>query len=420
MIEKKLISSILNNNILYDSFKPLKIKIADNECRYILTLIELIKKTHGKWSNDLITDYITEKKDFDLYKYFEILDLCKHEDNFKVYIDKLLKRDLEVDILNYISSLKRTEKNYIEIKIEIENIISSKKNIEEIEIRDIKEICRETVEKMKKDYLPLKLFSAIDFLDDNQRGYDPTDYVIIASGESVGKTSFIIDCIVKQLRNEMKIAFFECEMSIEKIFQLTVSNISGVPSHNIEHNKLTDPERVEVVRGLEKIYDSNLYLFDDVTNWEIVKKRIMILKKEKNIDVVYIDYLHYLRVDGLKNEYERLEYISKDIKALTRQLKIPIICLATLNKEGKFAEEPELWHIKGNGDIGYDADIAIFLKTLNKAVYGDDDKRLIGFYVRKNRNGKQGVFNQIFDTTKRKFSKTDMQYEKRGKKNDNK
>jgi replicative DNA helicase len=192
-------------------------------------------------------------------------------------------------------------------------------------------------------------------------------------------------------------------MSRKKLYQLLACNIAGIDSNLIDLKTIDERQKELYIDALTKIYDKELYIDDSTRSWEEIKNKIKIFKKERNIEIVYLDYMQYLRVKDVKLAYERLEIISSDTKELNKKLQIPICHIVTLNREGKKEAEPQSYHIKGNGDIEYDADIIILLKTINEKIEGDANKRFVQFFVKKNRNGRRGDFNMIFKTDVRRF-----------------
>lgn len=183
-------------------------------------------------------------------------------------------------------------------------------------------------------------------------------------------------------------------------------NLSEIDTLKIDLNLLTTIEKDKFIRkGVEKLYNKPLFIDDQSRYWNDIRRKIKMLKKKENIDIVYIDYLQYIRVKDIRTSYERLEEVSSGIKNLAKELEIPIVVIAALNRAGKSEDEPRNSHIKGNGDIEYDADIICLLKTVTMAIDGDSNKRQVDRKITKNRNGKLSKESMIFYPAVRKYKR---------------
>jgi len=274
------------------------------------------------------------------------------------------------------------------------------------EIKDIKDNCVSMIEGLQEGKKVHKIYSGISHLDNSQNGYDTTDYIVLAAGQSTGKTSYVLSLILQQIKNNIKVGFFTCEMKKQKIVNLLSCSLAGIDCNKYELNQLSNAEKDKIISVNERLYEKPLYIDDSTRDWDIMKKKIKYAALVKECDIIYIDYLQYLRTKRARTLYDRLEIVSQEIKDLAKAIETPIVTVAALNREGKKAERPPTANdLKGNSDIEYDADKIILMHTLQQAIDGDYSKRLVEFIVDKNRNGKLGKYRMEFNCALRRFEK---------------
>ena len=393
-IEEKFLSIILNNPELYDDFSQYDNKFKDAGCRILYEILQEIYKKYNKIEKDLIVDHIQTANSFDVMKFYKIYDSECFPDNYRSYLALYLTEGLKDDIKRYINQ-NLIDKNFIDIKYDIEGILNNTSNLYTDDIKDSKADCRELINNLNNDVLPDRIYSSIFSLDNNQRGYSKTDFVLWGATESTGKTSLIINSIPKQLQKGLRIGFISCETKMIDLRNLIACNMAEIDSNKVINRNMNENEKRLYLAALNMLYEQPLFIVDKLNDWFDIKQAIKILKRTYNIDIVYIDYLHYIRHKKIQDQYSRLEEISKGVKSSCTELEIPHVCIVILNKTGDTDEPPQCRHIKGNNDIQYDADIIILLKTFQDNIEGDYNRRIVDFYFRKNRNGKKGYSERM-------------------------
>jgi replicative DNA helicase len=404
MIHEKLLGIVINNPDLWREFSTNGNLFKNEHLKRLYEICDIVYKKYDKIHKDLIVNYINENGNFDIEKFYEVYDSECYDTNYKSYLKKYIEDDLIYKLRSYINQDLK-DKSYIDIKYDIKEIIENVNEVDKEKTKNPQEDCYKMLEDLK-DGVPIKKIpSGIDFIDTHQRGYKLNDYVIIGATESTGKTSLIINSMVKQLKTDLRIGFISCEMKRDEINRLIVCNMSGIDNLKVEDKLMTEVEKDRYLHAIENYYTKNIFIEDSLNEWEDIRQKIKVLKKEENIDIVYIDYLHYIRHKKFTSTQDRLENISKGIKTSCKELDIPHVCIVILNKIGAGEGAPDILHIKGNNEIGYDADIAILLKTFNDAVEGNFNERLVDFYYRKNRGGKRGFERQVYFPAFRRFQK---------------
>jgi len=263
------------------------------------------------------------------------------------------------------------------------------------------------------------LSTGFDKLDDmTDGGFHPTDFVIIAARPSIGKTAFATSIIQNMVLppNNYKVAFYSLEMSGVQVTQRLISSISRVPLKIIrDANFHGDKDRNfnAVFTAAGKLYDtsaknSNLFLYE-IPNMKLsdIKTTARRLYKEENIQCIFIDYIGLIESGLPANtaRFEQVAYVSRNLKALARELNIPVVALCQVSREAEGANnEPQLNNLRDSGSIEQDADMVMFLhrnrkvdlNTLEKDMDGKPTLQRTKVIIAKQRNGETGDFHTGF------------------------
>ncbi|HIW20790.1 MAG TPA: replicative DNA helicase [Candidatus Dorea intestinavium] len=235
-------------------------------------------------------------------------------------------------------------------------------------------------------------------LDYKLSGLQPSDLIIVAARPSMGKTAFVLNIAqYVAVRKKKAAAIFSLEMSKEQLVNRLLALESQVNSQGIRSGQLKDHEWEKLIEGAGDIGKSGLIL-DDTPSISITELRSKCrkYKLEYDIGVIFIDYLQLMSGNiGKKNDNRQQEIsdISRALKALARELNIPVIALSQLNRsvELRTDKRPMLSDLRETGAIEQDADVVMF-------IYRDDyynkDSELKGqaeIIIAKQRNGPTGT-----------------------------
>jgi replicative DNA helicase len=409
MLEHNLLGVVINNPILFENLKEHGNIFADDLSIKLYDIIDTLHKKNSGFTRDSIINYITEQRNFPLNEFYKIYDSEFEEEKYIIHLNDILARNLVRKVNIYGHQLNdRKDESIHEIKATMQAFIDNIKLPEEKNIQDTKDACYKLIEKLKQGFQIPKVHSAIEAIDDMQRGYKKTDFILIAAGESVGKTSYIIQRIIKQAQEGVKVGLISCEMESDEIYQLMACSLAGVDNLKLELNELSEVEKDKFINALERMYELPIFIVDELDQWDDVKGNIITMKQDFNVDMVYVDYLQM--IDEPKNQDNDSRYTSKNLKKLAKKLKIPICALCAITKEGKKDEEPETAHIRGNGKIANDADVVIMMKTINESVGNNGNARLLRFFVKKNRGGRRLNYDMIFNCPMRRFVNPKLWY----------
>ncbi len=200
-------------------------------------------------------------------------------------------------------------------------------------------------------------------------GWQKGDMIILAARPSVGKTALGMNFAFNAaIQGRVPVAFFSLEMSAEKVMERLVSNRANVAGDKIQTGYINGNERVKIASAMEEISKLELF-FDDTPNaklGEIVAKATRLKKIHPNLGLIVIDYLGLITYGDNSNlnvRQQEVSLVSRSIKALARTLRVPIICLAQLNRDTEKNEGkvPSLANLRESGSIEQDADIIMLM-----------------------------------------------------------
>lgn len=249
-------------------------------------------------------------------------------------------------------------------------------------------------------------FSVLDKYSNG--GLSPEDYVIIAARPSIGKTAFAISMMLNMINDNRKVAFFSLEMPADKIAKRLLSMVSRVPASRINTAQFIDEDFDRFSNAADRLYSKAdcLYIVD-VPNISMtdLRGKARTLKKEKGIEAVVIDYIGLISLPNAKSDmptHERVSQISKGLKSLARELKVPFVVLCQVSRDSE-EKAPILSNLRDSGSIEQDADMVCFLhrkrslteeeKLKNaKDNEGRPTLQVTKMIVAKNRDGETGEF----------------------------
>lgn len=210
--------------------------------------------------------------------------------------------------------------------------------------------------------------SGITLLDRKLGGFRGDELTVIAGRSGMGKTSFALNLTVAALKQKKAVCFFSLEMSKEQLLQRLVCMRAGVEPELVRNGEVTPQQMTSLIEAKEysqREYEKTLTIFDRpaVTVSEI-KADCRLMKRKKQCDMIIIDHLNLVRPENPRaTAVEGLTQITGALKALTKELKIPVILLCQLNRavESQEDKRPSLKDLRGSGSIEQDAEQVIFL-----------------------------------------------------------
>ncbi|MBQ6362848.1 MAG: replicative DNA helicase [Lachnospiraceae bacterium] len=265
--------------------------------------------------------------------------------------------------------------------------------ISEIVVRAINRISE--VSKVKGNVTGIA--SGFHDLDQMTAGFQPSDLILLAARPSMGKTAFVLNVAsYVTLRLEKSLAIFSLEMSREQLVNRLFAMESHIDSKKIRTGDLSDTEWGDLITSAGIIGKSRL-IIDDTPAISVpeLRSRCRRYKVEFGLDMVVIDYLQLMSGSssrGNDSRQQEVSEISRSLKALARELKVPVIALSQLSRavESRTDKRPMLSDLRESGAIEQDADIVMFIYRDDYYHPDSDRKGIAEIIVAKQRNGPIG------------------------------
>jgi replicative DNA helicase len=264
--------------------------------------------------------------------------------------------------------------------------------------------------------------SGIRAIDEKTGGWQKSDLIIMAGRPGMGKTSFVLSIARNAaIDYNMPVAFFSLEMSAQQLVQRMFSMESGVDSEHISKGNLTADEWQKLMDNVGKLESSNL-IIDDTPALSVfdLRAKCRRLKTKYKIRLIIIDYLQLMqgKADGTAkngNREQEISYISRSLKALAKELDVPVIALAQLSRAVEArggSRRPMLSDLRESGSIEQDADMVLFIYRPEYYKFDafEDDTPSAGLaeiMFEKNRHGSNGNIRVRFQKQYTKFSDMD-------------
>ncbi|MBV8067518.1 MAG: replicative DNA helicase [Candidatus Eremiobacteraeota bacterium] len=240
-------------------------------------------------------------------------------------------------------------------------------------------------------------------IDTMTTGFQPGNFVIIAARPGMGKTSFALNMAVAVAREEgAPIAFFSLEMSNNELIQRLICSEARISMNDMRRGNIKTHQWEEISRAMGAINDLPIYL-DDLGALTVtdVRSRCRRLKSTVGLGAIFIDYLQLVRPGVLSrnvNRNEELSEICRTLKATAKDLSVPIVALAQLNRgvELRSEKRPMLADLRDSGSLEQEADIVAFLYRDGYYNPETPEPDLTEFIIAKHRNGPTGAVKLRF------------------------
>ena len=254
-------------------------------------------------------------------------------------------------------------------------------------------------------------------LDQFTTGFQPGELIIIAARPSMGKTSLCLNIAMNAAKDAAKhVAVFSLEMSNDQLVQRFLSMEASIDAQALRTGNIKDKEWGEITRAMGVLAEVPVFVDDSaaLTVGE-VRSRSRRLAATTGLDLVIIDYLQLLRSTNARvtNRVEIIDEICRALKALAKELKVPVIALAQLNRspESRNDKRPMLSDLRESGGIEQEADVVAF-------IYRDEyynpptpeNENIAEINIAKQRNGPTGLVQLRFDKRFTSFSDLDTQH----------
>ena len=334
----------------------------------------------------------------------------------KIIEEKALLRQL-ISVSTNIASMG------YEANDEVETIVDrAEKMILEISSRNlgreftpIKEILFSAFNRIEKLYSNKGAITGLStgFTDFDRltAGLQPSDLILIAARPSMGKTALVLNIAQNVAIRENKcVAFFSLEMSQEQLVQRMLCSEAPIDSQRLRIGALDDKDWRKLVDAADRLNSANIFI-DDTPGITVMEMRSKArrLKLENNLQLVIVDYLQLMQGSSSssknENRQQEISEISRSLKALARELNVPVIALSQLSRsvESRQSKRPMLSDLRESGSLEQDADIVAFLYREDYYDKETENKDVTELIIAKHRNGPVDTVQLLFQKHFTKF-----------------
>ncbi len=269
----------------------------------------------------------------------------------------------------------------------------------------LKEVVRSSIETIDNLYQKKENVTGIPTgfheFDLMTAGLQPSDLIIIAGRPSMGKSA-LVSCIAEHVGivEKIPIGFFSLEMSKEQLVQRMLCSHARVNAHKVRTGFLSQTDWPRLVSAAGKLAETPIYI-DDTPAITILELRAKArrIKSQHDIQLVILDYLQLMQGPAkAENRQQEISEISRSLKALARELNVPVIAISQLSRavEQRADHRPQLSDLRESGAIEQDADLVVLL--LREEVYNrtDENKGITDIIIAKQRNGPTDTLKLAF------------------------
>ncbi|HWQ42014.1 MAG TPA: replicative DNA helicase [Desulfosporosinus sp.] len=284
----------------------------------------------------------------------------------------------------------------------------------------IRDVLLETFEKIEYLYANKGNLTGVPTffteLDRMTSGWQPSDLVIIAARPSMGKTAMVLNMAQNAaVRAKVPVAVFSLEMSKEQLVQRMLCGEAMVDQQRVRTGELLDDDWPKLTRAVGPLSDAPIFIDDTVgISLAELRSKARRMKMEHNLGMIVIDYLQLLSV-GKKTESRQQEVaqISRTLKGLARELKVPVIALSQLNRgvEQRQDKRPIMSDLLESGAIEADADVISFIYRDDYYNHESEKKGIAELIIAKHRNGPVGTVELGFLKEFTKFVNLERQHQ---------
>lgn len=253
--------------------------------------------------------------------------------------------------------------------------------------------------RMRGEQLTSSVDSGFADLDRLTGGLHESELLILAARPSMGKTAFAMN-IAEHVAfgQQSPTLFVSLEMASVELIERLLCSVAKVNSHRLRNGSLSNEDRKRLVEKASELSQSPLFVDDSPSRTvsEIAAAARRIKRREGHLGLIVIDYLQLIEPDNSRDpRQEQVAKIARRLKGLAREMKVPVLCLAQLNRQAEDSREhrPRLSHLRESGAIEQDADVVMFVHREEYYLRGEDKEQAAGqaqIIIEKQRNGPTG------------------------------
>jgi len=286
------------------------------------------------------------------------------------------------------------------------------------------EMSKEAMKEIEKLYEKKEMVTGIPSgfrdLDGKTAGFQRSDMIVVAARPGMGKTALCLNVALNAaLRSRIPVAIFSLEMSRQQLALRMICSEARVEFQRLRTGYLTQDEINRIVAAVGRLSEAPIYTDDSGALSALeLRAKARRLKKDKDIGMVIVDYLQLMRGSAtrgnLESRVQEISEISRSLKALAKELEIPVIAISQLNRgvESRTDKRPQMADLRESGAIEQDSDLILFI--YREEMYNREDEEVKGkaeVIIGKQRNGPMGVVNLAFLSRYTRFEDLAREYE---------
>lgn len=340
--------------------------------------------------------------------------------NFESYVEIIKREATRKSVLIAAREIDRLAKECVDANEMLEQSQKLLQRIDNItnkcEAEQASSVMMDVIDELyansEKDCTGIKTgFADLDRLLD---GLHESELIIVAARPAMGKTAFALNIALNAAR-EYKVLLFSLEMSKNELVKRLLSMQTGLTSEAIRHpTRLVDSQQQSIYDFADFLGKCQLVISDtaDQTIPAIKATARIVKNKLKGLDLIIVDYLTLIRATKANSREQEVAEISRFLKMLAKEYRVPVIALAQVNRhaEGRAEKKPALADLRESGAIEQDADVVMFLYREEYYNPATERQNTCDVIVAKHRNGAIGDIQLYFNASTTKFGNMDKRY----------
>ncbi len=276
-------------------------------------------------------------------------------------------------------------------------------------IRPAKEILHEAIDRiearLKGEHTSGVVGTGFSDFDQLTGGLHASELIILAARPSMGKTALAMNVAeYVAMREQAPVLFVSLEMSSIELIERMLCSTAKVDGHRLRNGTIQNEDRKKLVKTAGELSECPLFVDDSPSRTvsEIAAAARRIQRRQKSLGLIVVDYLQLIEPDNSKDpRQEQVAKIARRLKGLARELKVPLLCLAQLNRQAETSGDhrPRLSHLRESGAIEQDADVVMFVHREEYYARGEDQEAVAGqaqIFIEKQRNGPTGDIDLLW------------------------
>lgn len=282
-------------------------------------------------------------------------------------------------------------------------------------IKDILDGAFDRIDELHRDRGKLRgVPSGFIDVDKKLAGLQKSDLLILAARPSMGKTSLALDIARNVAKEKIPVGIFSLEMSKEQLVDRLICAEADVDLWKMRTGQLStkedDDDFARINYAMGELAETKLYIDDSAAcNVMEIRTKARRLKMEHDLGLIVIDYLQLMEGRKTDNRVQEIAEISRGLKALARELNVPVLTLSQLSRgvESRTPPIPKLSDLRESGSIEQDADVVMFIYRDDYYKKDSAKPNVAELHIAKHRNGPTGIIDLYFDANKASFKNLD-------------